>query len=156
MPRRYKVTFEKVAVSAVQDLVTIFGASGKMLRIIRTWVDCVDVTAPTNQQLALRCSFVPATLGGSSGGSTPTPAKIDQGDAAASFTAHANDTTKATSSGTIVKIEENGANVFAGWDYMWPSPPPIGPSQAFVFELITAPTGTLTLSGGCEVEEIGG
>lgn len=156
MPRRYRVTFEKVAVSAVQDLVTIIGATGKMLRIIRTWVDDADVTAPTNQQLALRCRFLPATVTNGSAGSAPTPQKLDPGDAAASFTARANDTTKATTSGTAVILEENSANVFAGWDFMWPTPPPVGPSQAFVMELITAPSGTLTLSGGIEVEEIGG
>lgn len=156
MARRYNVSFEKVTVSAVQDLVTILGAAGKMCRIIEVSVADVDATAPTNTNLALRVRYLPATVTAGSGGSTPTPAKMDPGDAAASFTAHANDTVKSTTSGTAIILREDGANVFGGYSYMFPSPPVVGPSEAVVFELITAPSASLTLSGNVLVEEIGG
>ena len=156
MARRYKVTFEKVSISAVQDLFFILRAAGKMLRLIRVALFDVDPTAPTNQTLALRIRFLPATVTNGSGGTAPTPQKVDPGDAAASFTARVNDTTKASSSGTAVVVEEAGCNVFGGYDYMLPTPLPIGPSEAAVFELITAPTGTLIMNGTVEVEEIGG
>ena len=156
MPRTYSVTFEEVACTAAQDLVQIKGAAGKMLRILRQYVALTDTSPPTNQQFALRSRFLPATVSDGSGGTTPTPRPFDPGDAAASFTALANSTSKATTNGTATILEENGANSFAGYDYMFPRPPVIGPSESFVFELLAATTGTPHLSGGVIVEEMGG
>jgi hypothetical protein len=156
MPRTYAVTFEEVACSAAQDLVQIIGAAGKTLRILRQFVSMTDNSPPTNQQLALRSRFLPATVSNGSGGTSPTPQLFDPGDAAASFTAKANSTSKATTSGTAAILEENGCNAFAGYDYMFPRPPIIGPSESFVFELLVGPVGTMHLSGGVIVEEMGG
>jgi hypothetical protein len=50
----------------------------------------------------------------------------------------------------------NGCGIFSGYDYEFPNPPVIGPSEAFVFELLSTVTGTVHLSGGVRVEEIGG
>lgn len=156
MGRTYSVTFENVAVSAQQDLLEIKGASGKMLRILRIWVASVDSSLPTGQMLPLRARFLPATVTDGSGGSTPTPRRLDAGDSAASFTALANNTSQASSSGTAVVVEENGQHVFSPYDYAFPRPPVVGPSEAFTFELNGAPSGTIHLSGGALVEEIGG
>ena len=156
MSRQYDVNFENVLVSAAQDLVQIKGAAGKILRIRRVRVSCVDTTAPTNQQLRLRCRFLPATVTDGSGGTTPTYNRLDPGDAAASFTALANDTTPATTSGTALVLETNGCGIFGGYDYEFPNPPVVGPSESFVFELLSTVTGTVHLSGGVRVEEIGG
>lgn len=155
MPRTYNVTFSGVAVAAPQDLVQVKGATGKMLRVLRQWISATDTTAPTAQQLQLRARLLPATVTDGSGGSTPTPQKTDQGDAAATFTALANSTTKATTSGTAVVLEENGCHVFGGYDFSFLRPPTVAVSTSFVFELLSTPTGTLHLSGGVTVEEIG-
>jgi hypothetical protein len=156
MPRTYAVTFEEIACNGPQDLVQISGAAGKTLRILRQFVAMADTSPPTNQQLALRSRFLPATVTAGSGGTSPTPQPFDPGDAAASFTAKANSTSKATTNGTASILEENGCNAFAGYDYMFPKPPIIGPSEAFVFELLSTPVGTPHLSGGVVVEESGG
>jgi hypothetical protein len=156
MPREYSVTFEQVSVAAAQDLVQIEGASGKMLRIKRIYVASSDTTAPANQQLALRARFLPATVTNGSGGSSATPRPFDPGDPSASFSALINNTTKATTGGTALVLEDNACNIFAGYDYMFPYPPDIGPSESFVFELLSTVTGTVHLSGGVVVEEIGG
>jgi hypothetical protein len=156
MPRLYSVSFEDVAISVAQDLVQIKGATGKMLRIRRVYVSAVDTSPGTNQFMSLRCRFLGATVTDGSGGSTPTPKPFDPGDAAASFSALANNTTKATSSGTVNILEDNGCNIFAGYDYMFPYPPDVGPSESFVFELLQGPNGAIHLSGGVVVEEIGG
>ncbi len=156
MPRTYSVSFEQVAVSAPQDLLQIKGAAGTMLRITRVWWGATDTTAPTNQQLSARCRFLPATVTDGSGGSSPTPQPFDPGDAAASFTAKANSTTKATTGLTASILEEHGDNIFTGYDYMFPRPPLVGPSESFVFELLSTVTGTVHLSGGATVEESGG
>jgi hypothetical protein len=156
MPRDYTVTFEKVSASAVQDLFQIIGASGKMLRIVSFEINDVDTTAPTDQQLALRSRFLPATVTNGSGGSAPTPQKTDPGDAAASFTAKANSTTQATTNSTAVVVWEGGCNVKAGIAVVFPFWFAVGPSESGTVELITAPATTLTLSGTVTVREIGG
>ena len=156
MPRTYSISFEQVSVSAAQDLVQVKGAAGKTARILRAWVGATDTTIPTGQMLSVRCRFLPATVSDGSGGSTPTPRPLDPGDAAASITALANNTSKATTSGTALTLEENGFHIFNGYDYPFPRPPVIGPSESFVFELLSTVTGTVHLSGGVLVEESGG
>lgn len=156
MPREYTVTFENVAVTAAQDLFQIIGASGKILRILRVAVGATDTSIPTSQQVRIRCRFLPATVSNGSGGSAPTPQPLDAGDAAASFTAKANSTSQATTGGTAVVLETLGANLYAGYDYAFPKPPIVGPSESFTFELLSTVSGTVHLSGTCLVEEYGG
>jgi hypothetical protein len=154
MGRRYKVLFEGVAVSAPQDLVTIIGATAKAVRVLRQWCGFTDTTLPTAQGLQYRGRFLPSTVTTGSGGTTPTPSKVDQGDAAATFTAHANDTSKATTSGTAVIVEEAGLHIYSGYDVPLGGVPVMA-NQAYVFELLSTVPGTVHLSGGVEVEEIG-
>lgn len=156
MPRTYAITFENVAVSAAQDLVQVKGATGKTVRILRQWVGATNTTLPTAQMVQLRSRFLPTTVTDGSGGSTPTPRPLDPGDAAASLTALVNDTTKASSSGTATILEEAGVHIYSGYDYQFPKPPVIGPSQSFVFELLSTVSGTVNMSGGVLVEEMGG
>src|ERR1700731_4015767 len=117
MPRIYTVESPNVLVSAVQDLMQIKGAAGKMLRIRRVTVGATDTTLVTAQSLQLRARYLPATVTDGSGGSVPVPAKTDPGDAAASFTALANNTVQATSSGTAVVLRAWGVHIFAGLDF---------------------------------------
>lgn len=162
MPRLYTVSFEQVAVVAPQDLLQINGAAGKMLRIKRTALSSTDTTIPTSQMIALRARFLPATVTNGSVGTAPTPARTDPGDAAPSFTAYANNTTKATSSGTPVVLFEGGCHVYNGYDATFEedgrgaASPAIGPGEAWVFELLSTVSGTVHLSGTVWVEEVGG
>lgn len=160
MARTYTVTTEAVAVSAAQDLVQIAGASGKMLQIVRFKVGATDTTLPTAQMLEMRARFLPATVTNGSGGSTPTPQKTDPGDAAASFTALVNNTTKATTSGTAVTTYEDGVHIYNGVDETYDGVnvpgPVIGPSESWVLELLSTVSGTVHLSTTVWVKEIGG
>lgn len=160
MGRIYRVQFENVSVSAPQDLVQITGAAGKLMKIRRAKWGATNTTAPTNQQISTRCRLLPSTVTVGSGGTTGiTPSKNDPGDAAcSSSTCATNNTAKATTNGTATILEEDGSNVYAGYDHAWPekSQPVVGPSQAFVFELLSTPTGTVNMSGLVEIEEIGG
>lgn len=65
-----------------------------------------------SQEEGLRFSILrlPATVTNGSGGTTPTPSPMDSADVAAGFTAHVNDTTVATTSGTAVALAEFGWN----------------------------------------------
>lgn len=156
MPRTYSVSSEAVTVTAAQDLAQIKGAAGKIVRIKAVSVGATNTTVPTAQMLSLRCRFLPATVTDGSAGSTPTARPLDPGDSAASFTALANNTTKATTSGTATILKEAGVHVFSGYDFAFPVPPVIGPSESFVFELLSTVTGTVNLSTEVVVEEIGG
>lgn len=160
MGRIYKVPFGDstggVTVSAAQDLLQIKGATGKMLRILHCNVCAVDTVAPTSQMLQLRGRILPATVSDGSGGSTPTIYKADPGDAAASFTALANNTSKATTSGTPVETFVTGVYIWNVFDLEDEAPYPVGPSESFVFELLSTVAGTVHLSGYVTVEEIGG
>jgi hypothetical protein len=155
MARIYQVTFEGVLISQPQDLVQINGASGKILRILRRWVGATDTPLPGSQMLQLRERFLPAIVTNGNGTSV-TPAKRDPGDANASFAAFVNSTGKATTSATAVVLNEIGTHVYNGYDEPYLNPPPIGASEAYVWELMSTVNGTLHLSGGVEVEEIGG
>ena len=158
MPRVYRVTFEGVAVTAAQDLVFVPGATGKMVRILRRWVGATDTTLPTAQMLQLRERFLPATVTAGTGGTTGiTPSKTDPGDATCSITtAGTNNTGKATTSGTAVVLNEDSCHINNGYNEYSLNPPPIGPSEGYVFELLSTVSGTVHLSGGVEFEEIGG
>lgn len=156
MPRQYTVSFEKVSVSAAQDLIQITGSS-KLARIRQISLSDVDPTAPsTNMQLALRCRILPATVSNGTGGTSATIGKTDLGDSAASFSALANNTGKATTTGTASVVLEDGCNIYGGYSKDFDPPIPIITGEAFVFELITTPAATVTLSGQVIVEEIGG
>ena len=115
MARRYRITFEQVSVSAAQDLIQVKGAAGKTCKIVKQWAGATDTSAPASQQLSFRGRFLPATVT-DGGGTAVTPQKLDPGDAAASITAIRNSTSKATTNGTAVVVEENGAFVLSGYE----------------------------------------
>jgi hypothetical protein len=163
MPRLYTITFEGVAVSAPQDLVTLLlptsAANFKQIDVVRWWLGATDTTLPTAQMLQTRCRWLPATVTAGSGGSTPTPTVWDQGDSAAKCTAHANDTSKSTTNGTAVIIDEQGFHIYNGYDSAvagrpaFPCPNNSTSAQAFVFELLSTVSGTVHLSGGIDFAE---
>ncbi len=158
MPRVYRVSFVAVTVAAAQDLVQITGATGKMMKILRLVLGCSNTSLATGQMLSLRGRFLPATVTIGSGGTTSiTPSKNDPGDAACSSTTCAtNNTTQATTNATAVILYANAVHLYQGENYRFDNPPPIGPSEAFVFELLSTVSGTVNLSGFVEFEEMGG
>jgi hypothetical protein len=157
MGRMYTVSTENVSVSAAQDLAQIKGASSMALRIYRVFVGATDTSIPTAQMLQLRCQYLPATVTDGSGGTTPTARRLDPGDAAATFTALANNTTPASSNGTAVTLAAAGVHIYAGWDYQFPAEarPVVIPSTSFTFGLLSTVSGTVHLSTMVWVEEIG-
>ncbi len=159
MPRIYTVAVENVAVSAAQDFFQVKGAAGKTLRVLRVNIGSTDTTLPTAQMCRWRCRFLPTTVTDGSGGSTPTPQKNDPGDAAASFTALANNTTPATTNATAVVLAVKGVHIHAEAEFNFQTTrgwPVIGPSESVVVELLSTVTGTVHMSGTIELEESGG
>lgn len=160
MGRIYTVATEAVSLATTpQDLIEIIGAAGKIVKIRRVHFGATDTTLPTAQMLDLRCQFLGATVTNGTGGSSPSAKPVDPGDAAASFTAKANNsTTQASSSGTTNTLQVWGVHIYAGLDFTFPSnaQPTIGPSEAFVFSLQSTLSGTVHGTSLIEVEEIGG
>jgi len=161
MPRIYTVSFEQALITAVQDLFQVSGAAGKMLRIRRAVLSCSDPVLPASQMLAVRARFLPATVISGSGGGNPTPARTDPGDAAASFVALTNSTTKATTNGSPATLYESGFYLYKGFDEPFDDgvghgAPLVGPGEAWVLELLNGLIGVVHLSGTVWVEEMGG
>lgn len=159
MPRLYTANFENVSMSAAQDLFEVKGASGKVVRILRCWLGLTPTTLATAQSLRTQCRFLPATVTDGSGGTTPTFRRLDVGDAAASATVLANNTSQASTNGTAAVLATSGDHIYAGVVYdfqMMKAVPIIGASEAFTFELLSTVSGTVAMSGGVLIEELAG
>jgi hypothetical protein len=147
MARVYTVSIDAVAVSAVQDLFTILCPSGIPIEIHAVNLGQKTLTAWEAKELIFK--RVPATVT-VTGGTSVTARPLNKGDAASGVTATINNTTVATSSGTIVNLWSGTwefLNGFywsaAGYDDRFI----IAPSEAFCVRLPTAPSGSMTVSG---------
>lgn len=155
MGRMYSAVFEGVTVSAAQDFFEITAPSTGVVAIheIHITQDTVEVS----EQLPVRILRVPATITSGSGGSTPTPRKFASGDPAAASTVEVNNTTVATTSGTLEVLRRQGDNVLNGWHWVFlpESRIYIAPSGCVVVRLVTAPASGMAMSGELIFEEIG-
>lgn len=158
MGKKCTVTFEDVAVSAAQDLLSLKAASTKPIRILRYWVGATDTTLPTSQMLKLRARAATATLTAGTGGSAQTPISIDPTNTTTvSATGRKNDTAGATTSGAFSIVDEQGVHIYNGYDSALQARDPIDIpiSGGFVWELLSTVSGTVHLSGGIDFEEVG-
>lgn len=156
MPRIYTVSSENVTVSAPQDLISLKGSSGKICRLRSVWFYMTSTTLQTAQGFRCNVKYGSATVTLGSGGTAPTPRPTDPGDAAASFTCRANDTTIATTSGAFVDITPGGGHNYAGFKWRWFDDFPVfGLNTGIIFSLLSTVSGTCAFSQGAEIEEIG-
>ena len=147
--------FQRVAVTAGQDLLSLLAPSTKCLKV--HYFSCgqsSDFGDAQDELLPIRFQRGMTTVG--SGGTTPAMNPVDPlWTIAAGATARANDTTPA-SAGTIVQMTEECFNVRAG--YVWMPTPAfqiiIAPSTRGAFNLPTAPADSLTMSGTIVWEEL--
>jgi hypothetical protein len=158
--RLYTVAFEAVSVAAQQDFFYIKPAADKIVVLEGVYLsnvggaaDAGDAQEELYDIVALR---LPATVTVGSGGTAPTPNPVASNDAAAGFTSRANDTTKATTSGTALIMHSDGLNVRI--PYTWfPAPEHrhlVANAQAWVFRLNTTPADAVSMNGTCLVREI--
>lgn len=92
-----------------------------------------------------------------SGGSTPTPALVRSGDAAATFTAETVNTTQAAvGTGTLVTLHSDAFNLRAGLQLLWTpeTAPTAKVSEALVIGMGAAPTDSVTWRGTAYVAEL--
>lgn len=152
--RVYAVPFKNVSISAVQDVLGIYAGSTKALEIHEIKLGQTSITTAAQLRVTLR--RLPATVTAGSGGSTPTPVPQNNNDTAASFTAHANDTTQAGTSGTAVDYTPDVWNLINGYDMLFAPEdrPVIGPNEGFVVSLDQAPSQAINCSGVAIVAEL--
>lgn len=158
MPRLYTVPFEAVAVTAIQDLLELTSPSTKVCRLHSVFIaQSSDAGDAEDEMLRIRINHGTSGTGSGTGGTSPTIGKVDAGDAAASFTAEANNVTTQMNGGTIVLKHADTFNVRQGWVYR-PTPEEritFGGGERLTVNLPAAPADSLTMSGVAYVEEIG-
>lgn len=149
MGRMYSAVFDKVAVSAVQDLFELVAASN--VHVIVHSVKLLQITEEASE--IVRIKFQRASTSGSAG-STVTPVPLDPGTPAADTAVEINNTTQGTA-GAIVDLDH--------WNmvqpYIWlPTPENrihIPGGGRLVVELEDAPDAATTMSGVVVFEELG-
>lgn len=158
--RGYDVGFVAVAVTAQQDLFYLKPAADKIIIVEAIYLSASGGTADAGdaqeELLDVELLYVPATVTASSGGTVVTPQPKMINDTAASFTARANDTVKATSSGTIVYRHPDGFNNRVPYQFIPPMEhrEVVANAAAIVFRLNTTPADSIILSGKMEVREM--
>jgi hypothetical protein len=158
--RAYSVVFSGVAITAKQDLFYIKPATDKLVVVEAVYLSNVGVAADAGdaqeELLDIRIIRVPATVTAGSGGTAPTPNPLVTNDAAAGFTSRVNDTTVATTSGTLLTLNSDGWNIRI--PYVWMPPPEhrpiVGNAQAIVLRLESTVTDSVSCDGTMILREM--
>jgi hypothetical protein len=150
----YSATFQAVAVTAAQDLISLLASSTVRIKLHAAYIgQSSDAGDAQDEFLRIRIRRGMTTVG--SGGGTFTPVDLGLTGTAAASTARINDTT-AASAGTILEIHEECFPVRGGWVYM-PTPdmrPICEVSTRIAINLPAAPADSLTMSGTVYFEEL--
>lgn len=158
MSRMYTAVFEAVAVTAAQDFFEVNPASNKPCRFVGLFLSQSSDTGDSAEEiLRITITRVPATFTSGSGGSSYTPRLVDATGAAAGAAVEINNTTVATTSGTLENLMAYQFNIRTGLELWLP------PEQQFMFvngaggvvRLAAAPADSLTMSGTLWFEELG-
>lgn len=150
----YSVTFQAVAITAIQDLFEITPADDHPVYLHGVFINQHTDVGDAAEEI-LRWSVVRGHTTGGSGGSTPTARSLTRGSTAG-FAAEANNTTIA-SDGTTHTLHADGFNVRAGLGHWWTPETRPGASQAdttLVVRLVAAPADSVTVDGTLYVEEL--
>jgi hypothetical protein len=143
MSRFYAVQFANVTASAAQDLFSVLATANMAFKLCEFQLSADAATAVAELRLSIK--RLPATVTVGSGGSAVTPQPMHSTTSAATITARANDTTRATTSGTPVTLFSASINVLNGWQFLPPPEyrPAFAPSQALVIGMEVAPSSVV-------------
>ena len=160
MSRIYTVVFQGTVTAAGTDTdwLELSPADDKPVKLRGLKIGQLSEVGDAAEE-GLRFSIIrlPATVTSGSGGSAPTPQKIDSSDSAAAFTAEVNNTTVATTSGTAETIEEFAWNIRnSPYETWWPDPefaPKAKQGEALVVRMQTTLGDDITACMTAYVEE---
>jgi hypothetical protein len=150
----YSVSFQDVAITALQDLFSLVVAANKPVKLHSCFLSQTsELGDAAEEQLRIDIVRGNGTVG--SGGTAPTIYKLNSNDAAASATARANDTTEA-SAGTEQIMHSEAFNVRAGWQYI-PTPETriitSSTDDIIAVRLLDVPGDEITMTGTLYFEE---
>jgi hypothetical protein len=143
-----------ITVSAVQDLLAVYAGTSKIFAVLYISIGQVTSGSVANQRMRLR--YLPATVSAGSAGSAGVFKPTRSGDPAATLTGRINDTTQASSSGTVIDLWSGQWNIINGFEWVPPipsDPPIIGISGALILSLDSAPASLVT-NASILVEEL--
>lgn len=147
--RAYAATSQAVSVTGSQDLIEIAPASNKVVTIRGFSIGAAGGTADAAdaQEELLSYSVCANATATGSGGTTITPAPLNQNDAAAGATVKANNTTKAGGSPNRVFMEGTWNNRVEELVFFPPElMPVVANDDVFELRLNTAPADSLAIS----------
>jgi hypothetical protein len=161
--RVYTFTFVGVGIAAQQDLFYIKPAADKIVVVEAVYLSNVGIAADAGDAQEelwdLEILRLPATVTVGSGGSASGTGSLNAvagNDATAGFTARSNDTTKATTSGTLRVLHADGWNIRI--PYVWLPPPEhrhsVANAEAIVVRLNSTPTDSVTCNGTLIAREL--
>jgi hypothetical protein len=153
MSRFYTIQFNAVTATAVQDLFNVAATSGMAFKLHQ--LELASDSATSSASVRVSIQRWTATVTNGSAGTAPTALPMLSTDAAATITARANDTTRATNSGTKSVLFEMGWNLLNGLIFV-PAPeyrPSFAISQNMIVGLETAPASTI-IDGYAILEDI--
>lgn len=156
----YSGQFNGVAATVQQDFFELLAPSDCVVIIHQIQITQSSDMGDANEEgLSVLMKRGVGSVTSGSGGTTPTPAKLQSGFAAAGSTLEANNTTKmATGSGTITTLWSDVWNIRGPWLYL-PTPEQrivLSPSERLTVELGTTPADSITINGVIVFEELGG
>lgn len=151
----FAISCEAINVSATQDILCIYGPPYFKLRCLAFEISQNGQTTVGNYPMRLRILAAAVTPG--SGGAAATIRNVDPNGVAATFTARRNDTTQATSGGTIRDYLATNFNAING-NYWQPprddAAPKADVGEAIVLSLDAAPGATINISATIWIEQI--
>jgi hypothetical protein len=154
MAEVFTIVCDNVAVTAAQDILCAYAASTKKLQVLAVEIAANGQTTVGNYPISIR--NLPSAVTSGSGGSSVTPHNANTQGASPSFTARANDTTRATS-GTSFLVHASQLNPING--YYWQPPVPVGDEpkielSSAVSLVLESVTGTLNISATMWLREV--
>ena len=153
MSRFYSIQFNNVTISAAQDLFSVLSTSGMAFRLCEFQLSADAPTTTAGLRIAIK--RLPATVTVGSGGAACTVNPMASTNSSATVTARSNDTTRATTNGTVATLFSASINVLNGWQFLPPPEyrPSFAPSQALVIGMEVAPSAATVFDGYAVLEE---
>jgi len=156
----YTIQTNGVTLDEIRDFFEILAPTDGIVKIHGfSLLQTSDVGDAAEEILRLQTIRGEGSVTSGSGGSTPTAAPVDGGDAAFGGTVEANNTTAMVAgSGTLVTLEQFGWNVRIPMMHWWTpeTRPVITPGERWVLNSPGDTVDPLTFSSTLWLEEIGG
>lgn len=147
-----------ITLAEARDLYEVLAATGKPVLIHGFCVfQTSDVKDAEEEILQVETVRGVGSVTSGSGGSTPTPAPIDDNDAAVAATVEANNTTRmATGTGSLETLEWFGWNVRIPWTHFYTPElrPRVNPGDRWTLAIPVASADGLTFGSMLWLEEL--